>query len=527
MSENFRTRRQSENRKKTIGVVFMLFLARSSVFIRDIMISATFGAGAISDIFLIAFRIPQFFKQFLAEGSVNTAFMPDFSKKLVHGNENANKYAYSSFYSMAIILFILTVFVEIFTSFFIYIFCSLENTHQYFDILISWTRVNFFYVFFIGIASLFNAIMSSHGLLSFSFIGQILLNVSMVVIMSNMCLKSDLLDIGYYLCYTVFFSSLGYMIINSFAVKKYNFHVFKLQKLSIKDGTKFLKNLAYSMIWVGISQLNSVIDMFFAGSLETGTISCVYYADRISRFPLTLITMPLTLLFLPKLSKAIESKSRKLEFMKNDLVSKGLMFSMPIAIVVLLFAYSICHGVFYLIPTMLFGKTNFEYSSITNVSSMLQIFSSALPALILFKIASLMCFSYEKQKFLLYSGITSIGTNCILNSILIKTMGAIGIAIGTISSSWLGLCIMLFLLIQQKFIDIRVIKLNLILHTFIGVAVYSLMKLMKFYFPYKEDLISLVIHLSFALLSFGFYFILQYFLTKIFLTKYLKNLVNN
>lgn len=576
-------------KKQTIGVIFMLFMARISVFIRDIMISATFGMNAISDIFLIAFRIPQFFKQFLAEGSINTAFMPNFSKKLVRDMKNkeinladnknletnsSTKYAYASLYSLAAILLIVTILAETFTSTFIYIFSGITSSHDFFDVLVNWTRINFFYVIFIGIASLFNAILASNGFMSLSFIGQILLNFSMILFMflynegiifvksgvvrgiqegvqggiqegiargaeslaavsdvnnlSNLSDFSDLknlIQIGSLLCFCVFYSSLSYLVVNSFFARKYgvfirirNFRNFSISNIQ-KYGLEFLKNLAYSMIWVGISQINSVIDLFFASSLPVGTISCIYYADRVSRFPLTLITMPLTLLFLPKLNKEIEKNSQNLFFIKDNIIHKGLMFSVPLFLVLSSFSYTICHGVFFLIPKLLFGKTNFLYSSVADVAIILQVFSASLPALILFKISSMMCFSYNKHNFLLYSGTISIFSNIILNTILIKKIGALGIAIGTVTSSWLGLTMIMKLLINSNVFTNTQVGKHFLMHFCISMIIIFMIKILNLYIPYDETFLSLILQVIVIFGMVGVYIGIYFMLKRVFFKK--------
>lgn len=549
-------------KKQTISVIFMLFMARISVFIRDIMISATFGMNAISDIFLIAFRIPQFFKQFLAEGSINTAFMPNFSKKLVRDMKNkeinlmdnknletnsSTKYAYASLYSLIAILLVVTILAETFTSTFIYIFSGISSGYDFFDVLVNWTRINFFYVIFIGIASLFNAILASNGFMSLSFIGQILLNFSMILFMflynegiifvqsgiergvENFAAGSDvnnfsnLIRIGNLLCFCIFYSSLLYLVINSFFARKYGVFIKNFRNFSIsniqKYGLEFLKNLAYSMIWVGISQINSVIDLFFASSLPVGTISCIYYADRVSRFPLTLITMPLTLLFLPKLNKEIEKNSENLFFIKENIIHKGLMFSVPLFLVLSSFSYTICHGVFFLIPRLLFGKTNFLYSSVTEVATILQVFSASLPALILFKISSMMCFSYNKHKFLLYSGIIAIFSNIILNTILIKKIGALGIAIGTVTSSWLGLIMIMKLLINSNVFTNTQIGKHFLMHFFISIILIFTIKILNLYVPYNETFLSLILQVIVIFGILGMYIGIYFMLRKVFFKK--------
>ena len=536
----------SKKSKKSFIFVFTLFIARISTFIRDILISAIFGSNIISDMFLISFRIPNFFKLFLSEGSINLAFIPTYTQKSFKNHNSGVHYANKILFVIFSLLFALTIYIEIFTESFLTTITSVNissfRNGEYFDILMTLLRISFLYVILYSFASFLNSILCANDRFNYSFIGQIFLNIIMIFILLYYR-NIDLINSAYLLCISMPISAFVYFYVVAQCVKKHGIfsmrvvlnRIFKmnlrskihkisryltmisykniLQIVSIyfraffsKTTLSFLYKFLFAMLWVGISQINSFIDLAFASRLTAGIMSCIYYADRISRFPITLISIPLSLLFLPKLSKAIAAKNKDLDSIKAILVERVLLLCIPVTIVLILFANEIIHGLFDILPKKLFNIDSNITVSICNIADILKIFALGIPSYILFKIFSMICFTYDQQKYLLYGGSISILFNIVINYMLIEKYQFYGIALATVISSWSGVIYMGYIMNVKKLSNIFD-NINHIVYTILSsiATIVFIVKCKKQYL-YNADI--WIYNISICILSMCLYYII-------------------
>ncbi|UFX98206.1 murein biosynthesis integral membrane protein MurJ [Candidatus Gromoviella agglomerans] len=450
-------------KNKTLNVVVMLLLARISTFIRDIMLSSILGISSVSDAFFVALRLPFFLKHFFAESSLNLAFMPSFSKKLTQSSENANKYAANAILVILICLTILMFGVEFFTSKFLYLFSGITESYLHFDLITQWIRTNFFYIIFTSLAAVMNCIMCSYGSVSFSFLGNFILNALMISVMMNA--KSGTISLCTSLSYGIVLSSIIHFVINTIICSKRHVNILDLrrQKIDTINMREFLKNFIYACVWASVYQINSIIDMFFASSLEAGTVSSFYYADRINKVPLMLASVPFTIVYLPKISHLVESKEYSIaESMKVEIMNKLLMFCLPITLLFTSLSHDICTTIFQTIPEVM-SANPVSNESIYKMKELLSILGKSLPALAIFKIASGICFSYERQKFVLLSAFVSIVINYSLNYLFVDNYDYEAIAYATTIASWVSMIVLLILMIVFNILNFKsIMRLSLI-----------------------------------------------------------------
>ena len=158
------------------------FLSRVTGFIRDALIAGILGVSGLTDAFFVAFKLPNFFRRFFAEGAFNAAFVPLFSGILVSsGPVAARLYGEKIF---ALLLFSLTGFVFLFENFMpwaVFLFApGFEATPERFDLAVTLSRITFPYILFISFASLFSGILNSMGKFAAPAGTPIILNLTMI-----------------------------------------------------------------------------------------------------------------------------------------------------------------------------------------------------------------------------------------------------------------------------------------------------------------------------------------------------------
>ena len=142
---------------------FSLFVILSRIlgYIRDFFIAIYLGSGPIADAFFVAFRIPNTFRRLFAEGTFNAAFVPSYTSELLSSKQKAQKFANSVFNLLILVLFSLTILVEIFMPSFIKLIApGFSEINDKYKLAIDLTRITFPFLFFISIASFFSAILN-------------------------------------------------------------------------------------------------------------------------------------------------------------------------------------------------------------------------------------------------------------------------------------------------------------------------------------------------------------------------------
>ena len=213
----------------------------------------------------------------------------------------------------------------------------------------------------------------------------------------------------------------------------------------------FLKRFSFSVFGSGIVQLNIFISMIFASLVGEGTISHLYYADRIIDLPFALIAVAISITLLPYLSKNILNEEKNADAF-NQTIIFCLIFSIPSVV-----------GLYYLsfdIVNILFGRGEFLSSDVLVTSNILIVYSLSLPGYMFAKICNQVFFSNERVDLPVFASIPTFLLNLILCFFLYQSLGAIGLAIASTISVWLNVVIQIIFI--KKFFFSFYQKINII-----------------------------------------------------------------
>jgi putative peptidoglycan lipid II flippase len=420
----------------SFGILFSRILG----FIRDVMSANVLGASIYSDIFFVAFKIPNLFRSIFGEGAFSQTFMPFFAScksRIIFINY--------IFYRFIFIILSLSILVSIFPSFIssIFVMGFDEATREIISPILA---INFYYLDFIFIVMLFSAILHYKHHFATSSFAPALLNVSLIV---SLYLSQDMmpLDIVYYMSYGVLVGGFLQVIIHIIALKTMRLdRVFRVnlskvfrKKENIKENIKdFDKAFLYSMWGSSTAQISSFVDTFLASFLISGSISYLYYANRLFQLPLALFSIALSISLFPIITKLIKDNNDDKAILT---IQKGFYF----LLYVLSFASIVGILLSKEIVWMLFERGAFDRVDTINSANILSMYLVGLLPFGIAKIFLIWLFSKKMYKISARISTYSLIVNIILSFILVFYFDSMGLALASSISGF----ILLFLVIKE------------------------------------------------------------------------------
>ncbi|CAG9932696.1 murein biosynthesis integral membrane protein MurJ [Candidatus Nitrotoga arctica] len=341
------------NLLKALGTIGSFTLAsRILGIIRDVLVARVFGAGMATDAFFVAFKLPNLLRRLFAEGAFSQAFVPILGEyKNRRGHEETKLLVDHVTTLLAIILFIVTLIGVIAAPILVYISApGFAVTPAKFDLTVQLLRISSPYIFFISLVAVASGILNTYNKFWVPAFTPILLNV---------CFIGAALWLAPYfeppimaLAWAVFIAGFVQLAFQLPFLKKIG--MLPTLRPNLKDAGvwRIIKQMGPAVFGVSISQISLIINTIFASFLVAGSVSWLYYADRLMEFPSGVLGAAIATILLPSLSKH-HSDGHLVEYSK--LLDWGLrltfMLTLPAAlalgmIAVPLLATFFQHGAF-------------------------------------------------------------------------------------------------------------------------------------------------------------------------------------
>jgi len=300
---------EKERVTKAAGIVgSATLLSRIFGLVRDVVLAWFFGAGLISDAFFVAFRIPNLLRRLFAEGSLSIAFIPVFTEYLTNqGREEAFKMARSAVRLLSILLAAIAVVGILIAPLIVRIIApGFSDSPEKYMLTVTLTRIMFPYIFFISLVALFMGILNVLGHFAAPALAPVLLNIAIIcsvfLISPHMGDPVTGLAIG-----VLIGGGLQLILQMPFLIKK-GFYFWQKATL-YHPGLKRVGILMVPAVFgAAVYQVNILVDTFLASLLADGSISYLYYADRLVQFPLGIFAIATATAVLPSLSRQAAEK---------------------------------------------------------------------------------------------------------------------------------------------------------------------------------------------------------------------------
>jgi len=422
----------------TVGGLTMI--SRVFGFLRDILIAATLGSGAVADTFFVAFRFPNLFRRLFGEGAFNSAFVPLFAKQLEgEGKEAARAFAEEALAGLVFVILVITVLAEIAMPFLMLGLAPGFNANpDKFDLAVLLTRITMPYLLCMSLVALLSGVLNSVGKFVESSAVSIVLNLTMMaatLVALALGLRNEPLA-GIVQAWGVFAAGFLQLWLLLDGARRNGLSL-RPRWPRLSDGVRRLIALGIpGIIAGGVTQLNIVIGTVIA-SLQEGAVSHLYYADRVYELPLAIVGIAVGVVLLPEVSRhlragnraaVLDSQNRSLEF--------AMLLTVPAAAALAIVPTEIV--------TVLFERGSFTGADTPPTAYALAIFAVGLPSFVLIKVFSPAYFAREDTATPMRFASISLAANT-LGSIalffLFRAAGLmphLGIAVATTLGGWLN-----------------------------------------------------------------------------------------
>ncbi|MBY0474107.1 MAG: murein biosynthesis integral membrane protein MurJ [Nitrosomonas sp.] len=334
--------------KALAAISSMTFVSRILGFVRDIMIARIFGAGMATDAFFVAFRIPNLLRRLFAEGAFSQAFVPILAEyKNTRTSEETRELIDHITMLLGITLFVVTLMGIVTAPFIIYASApGFSADPEKFNLTVELLQITFPYILFISLVALAGGILNTYGRFNVPAITPALLNLSFIgcALWLTPLIDPPVLA----LAWAVFIGGVLQLV----------FQIPFLLRLKLLPRIRFrnrdtgawrvIKLMGPAVFGVSVSQISLLINTIFASLLVTGSVSWLYYADRLMEFPAGLLGVALGTILLPSLARHYNNNSTE-EY--SRLLDWGLRMTMlltlPAALALALLATPLITTLFY------------------------------------------------------------------------------------------------------------------------------------------------------------------------------------
>jgi len=412
-------------------------ISRVLGFVRDILIATFLGAGPVAEAFFVAFRLPNMFRRFFAEGAFNMAFVPLFAKKLEgDGEREAKRFAEEAMAVLLTALIALTVIAQLAMPWFVLALASgFDDTGDNagrFDLAVAFSRVVFPYIVFISLAALFSGILNSFGRFSAAAAAPVLLNV---ILIGAMALAAGMgWDVGPALSWAVFAAGIAQLGLVVWAARRAGMSL-KLRLPRLTPDVKRLVTLGVpAALAGGVMQINLLVGTQVASYFD-GAVSWLWYADRLYQLPLGVVGVAIGVVLLPELSRRVRAgDAAGAGNAMNRAAEFCLALTLPATV-----ALIVVPG---LVTAVLFEHGAFTASDTAATAAALAIYAFGLPAFVLQKVLQPAFFAREDTRTPLRCAVVSMVVNVVIAVGGAPFAGYLAAAVGTTVAGWVNLVLL-------------------------------------------------------------------------------------
>ncbi|MES2141350.1 MAG: murein biosynthesis integral membrane protein MurJ [Pseudomonadota bacterium] len=415
--------------KSTSVVASMTLISRILGFARDIIAARIFGATAAVDAFYIAFKIPNFMRGLFAEGSFSTAFIPTLAEyKQTRSQKEVEQFVAHITGVLGLILLVVSIIGILGSKGLVTLFAPGLDPYR-FQLASDMLRVTFPYLMLISLTALVGAALNCYGLFWVPAFTPALLNICLIITAFGIThyfkvpveaqaygvLLAGFVQLGFQL---PFLHQLGLL-----RKPQFNWHDPGVQKV--------LKLMLPALFGSSIGQISLLLNTIFASFLVTGSVTWLYYSDRLAYFPLGVFGVALLTVILPHLSRQHAAKTP--EAFSNTLnwgLRCNLLIGIPASLTMLILSGPLITSLFY------YGKFNAHDVLMTQRSVIS--YSIGLQAFMLIKVLAAAFYAQQNIRTPVRIGIAALLANMLLNALLIFPLKHAGLALASSLSAWLN-----------------------------------------------------------------------------------------
>lgn len=423
----------------------MTMVSRVLGLARDVVLARMFGPGDGTDAFFLAFKIPNFLRRLFAEGAFNQAFVPVLSEyRSQRSHAEVKTLVDSVAGSLGAVLLALTVIVVIAAPLIaIPLAWGFRDNADKFALFVDMFRITFPYLLLISLTAFASAILNSYDKFAIPALTPALLNVALIgaaVLLSPYLGRPEVaLAIG------VLIAGVAQLVFQLPALARLRLLPIPALNPQHEGVRRVMTLMIPALFGVSVSQINLLLDTFIASLLVSGSVSWLYFSDRLVELPLGIFGIAIATVVLPSLSRKHADKSlADFAAMLDWAFRMVLLIAIPASLALILLAQP-------LIITLFQGQ-NFSVDDVTKVTSSLQAYTLGLVAFMSIKVFAPGYYSRQDTRTPVRIGILAMVANMVMNILLVFVLdfAHTGLALATSLAAILNATLLLLGLIRQK-----------------------------------------------------------------------------
>jgi putative peptidoglycan lipid II flippase len=419
----------------------LTLLSRVTGFARDVIMAAILGAGPLADAFFIAFRLPNHFRAIFAEGAFAAAFVPAYARTLeAAGIDAAKLFADRIAAALVAVNLALLAVALMFTPEVVGLLAPGLGPER-FELAVAFTRITFPFLALVSLETLLAGVLNANNRFAVAAGAPVLLNLSLI---ATLALAPFFENAGYAAAWGVLIAGVLQVIFVGADTELQGYGIrFRIPRLDEKT-RKFLKALGPAIIGAGGVQLALFADTVIASFLPTGSLSALYYADRINQLPIGVVGIAVGTVLLPEMSRRLAAGDEK---GAAEAQARGIQLALLLTVPCVAAAMTIPE----LIMRGLFARGAFTLADAQAAGMTLAAYSVGLLPFVMLRSFTAPFYARRDTTTPLKAALMAAAVNIALKVVLMGPLAQVGLALATSVGAWINLSLLAFFARRQGF----------------------------------------------------------------------------
>ncbi|MBO9411510.1 MULTISPECIES: murein biosynthesis integral membrane protein MurJ [unclassified Ruegeria] len=407
----------------TVG--FWTLASRILGFLREILLTAFIGPGPVMDAFVAAFRLPNMFRRFFAEGAFNAAFVPMFSKRL-EGNENAQGFAQDAFNLLAVAVLGLVGLAMVFMPALVWITAEGFYGDARFDLAVDYGYVVFPYILFMSLAALFSGVLNATGRFAAAAAAPVLLNIFACTALIAGAISGG--EVIRWLITVIPVAGAAQLALVWIATERAGIRIRPGRPKLSAEMRRMVRIAVPAALAMGVTQVNLVVGQLVASKTENA-VSWLFAADRLYQLPLGVVGIAVGIVLLPDLSRRLRAGDK--DGARNAFSRAGeftLLLTLPSTVSFVIMPIPLV--------SVLFERGQFTAEDTAATALAVAIYGIGLPAFMLQKLLQPLYFAREDTRRPFHYAVVAMVVNAGLAFGLFPLVGWVAPAIAASAAGW-------------------------------------------------------------------------------------------
>lgn len=416
--------------KSTAIVSVMTLVSRVSGLVRDVVMANVLGSSGLADAFLVAFKIPNFLRRIFAEGAFSQAFVPVFSELTEQNTQDAKRFVNASAGMLALITLVLAVLGVIFAPFLVSMYAMGYNDDPIkFEATVAALRLMFPYLFCVSLVAMAGGILNTLNRFAVPAITPVLLNICMILAMWQ--LTAIVSDAAQALAIGVLVAGVVQLLFQAPSLIREGY--LPNFKIDVRNEPmrRVFKLMLPAVFSVSVAQVNMFVNTVLASFLVTGSVSWLYYSDRLMEFPVGVFGIALATVVLPSLSK-VHTTGTAEHF--SNMMDWALRWVIVIALPATLALYVLAVPLL----TTIFQHGVFSSHDVHQASLALKAFALGVCGFIFVKVLAPGFFARQDTKTPMRIAVVAVAVNVVMSIVLVRSLQHTGLALAISIAAWVN-----------------------------------------------------------------------------------------